>query len=376
MENKLPASLAELLAQLDAQGVTDYRRYRRVQKYLCLKAKEKNIPITGSFELTPLCNLDCKMCYVHLNKTDLNGVNLLTLEQWKSIMEQAVSAGMMYAKLTGGECLTYPGFRDLFLFLQDHGVGVYVLSNGLLIDEEMTAFFQNHPPAGIQITLYGASEEGYEHVTGRRVFTEVMKNIRRLHDTEIPLCVSVTPNAYMCDGEDVLRLLHKEGLVYSINSGLHQPREETGRALADAELETYISMFKLQRQLRGIDENQVKDTKKQFDQLKEEFPTKGVLCGAGRNGFSINWQGGMQPCSTFPCDAESVLKLGFIEAWSRTNTAALNYPLPAECACCLYRSACKGCVAEHAAGAMPGHANPQICKWGKEMVANGLLYLQ
>lgn len=30
------------------------------------KAFEDGIPISGTFELTPRCNFDCKMCYVHL----------------------------------------------------------------------------------------------------------------------------------------------------------------------------------------------------------------------------------------------------------------------------------------------------------------------
>ena len=29
------------------------------------------IPKGGSFELTPRCNLDCKLCYIHLNDPGL-----------------------------------------------------------------------------------------------------------------------------------------------------------------------------------------------------------------------------------------------------------------------------------------------------------------
>ena len=78
-QTKTPSTLRALLKQLDEQGVTDYRRYEAVRKFLNFKAREKNIPISGSFELTPLCNLDCKMCYVHLNKAQMNGAQLLTV---------------------------------------------------------------------------------------------------------------------------------------------------------------------------------------------------------------------------------------------------------------------------------------------------------
>lgn len=101
-----PEKLSQLIAQLNAEGVNDYRRYEAVRKFLNFKAREKGIPISGTFELTPLCNLDCKMCYVHLNKAQMQGAQHLSVEQWKQLMQQAIDAGMMYARLTGGECLT------------------------------------------------------------------------------------------------------------------------------------------------------------------------------------------------------------------------------------------------------------------------------
>lgn len=62
------STLTELLSLLDRDGIQGHRRYEAVRKFLNFKARDKGIPISGSFELTPLCNLDCKMCYVHLNK--------------------------------------------------------------------------------------------------------------------------------------------------------------------------------------------------------------------------------------------------------------------------------------------------------------------
>jgi len=93
----------------------------------------------------------------------------------------------------------------------------------------------------------------------------------------------------------------------------------------------------------------------------------------GRSGFAVDWRGEMKPCNTFPCEGESILQLGFREAWRRTNETALNYPQPAECEGCAYKSVCKHCVSEHASGAQPGHASPAICAWGRRMVAEGLL---
>lgn len=372
-----PEKLSQLIAELNARGVDDYRRYEAVRRFLNFKARDKGLPISGSFELTPLCNLDCKMCYVHLNKAQMQGAQLLPVEQWKQIMRQAIDAGMMYARLTGGECLTYAGFRELYLVLRDRGVETAILTNGLLLDEEMTAFLQKHPPAAIQVSLYGAGEDTYEQVTGKRAFSLVMENLRRIKAAELPLVIAVTPSAYMTDGEDIMRLLFAEDLPFNINAGIMQPRTETGRALADADIDSYISMLKLRARWKGKDLAVEGDPESLPDPGgKQGDPAFGVTCGAGRSGFAIDWRGEMRPCNTFPCEGQDVLSLGFNEAWRRTNHTATNYPLPTECEGCAYQGVCKHCVAEHAAGAPAGHASPAVCAMGRRMVAEGLCSLK
>ena len=371
-----PNTLRELLIMLNAKGVTDYRRYEAVRKFLNFKARDKAIPISGSFEPTPLCNLDCKMCYVHLNKEQMLGARLLSTETWKDIMQQAIDAGMMYARVTGGECLTYPGFRELYLFLREKGIETVILSNGILMDEEMAAFLKENPPAAIQISLYGASEEAYERVTGRRCFGKVTENIRRLRALEIPVVVAVTPNGYMTDGEEIIRFLQEEMIPYAINSGLLKPREETGRDLADADLDTYINMLKLRASFRGTDLEAETDPESLPDpNVGQGSAVCGVTCGAGRSGFAVDWRGNMRPCNTFPSEGESIPDLGFREAWRRTNYTATHFPLPTECQGCAYQGVCKHCVAEHSAGAEIGHASPAICAMGKRMVTEGLMSL-
>ena len=74
-------------------------------------------------------------------------------------MQQAIDAGMMYARLTGGECLTYPGFRELYLFLRNQGIETVILTNGLLLDAAMVDYLQNSPPAAIQVSQYGTGED-------------------------------------------------------------------------------------------------------------------------------------------------------------------------------------------------------------------------
>ena len=140
-------SVIDLLEELDREGISGYRKQEIYKRYLNFRARMRGQAYSGGFELTPLCNFDCKMCYVHLTKSQMEQeAKLLTTEQWIDIMRHAVDAGMMHADLTGGECLSYPGFKEVYLYLRSRGVEVSVLTNGQLITEEMADFFENQGP--------------------------------------------------------------------------------------------------------------------------------------------------------------------------------------------------------------------------------------
>ena len=135
---------------------------------------------------------------------------LLTVEQWKSLIKQAVDAGMMYATLTGGECLTYPGFDEIYLYLQSFGVRVTILTNALLLNEERIRFFKKHPPKGFQISFYGSCQEEYEEVTGVRAFDTILHNIRKCQEAGFLMSLAITPNRFLRNcGKDLLRLIYQ-----------------------------------------------------------------------------------------------------------------------------------------------------------------------
>ena len=129
------------LDMLRQQGREAGRDYGDFSRYLEKKARKMNVPLFGQFELTPLCNLSCKMCYVHRTENQMAGLSPLPPAVWKELMAQAFSAGMFEATLTGGECLTYPGFDELYLYLQSLGCQITVMTNGVLLNEERLRFF-------------------------------------------------------------------------------------------------------------------------------------------------------------------------------------------------------------------------------------------
>lgn len=129
-----------------------------LEKLLLKQANEKKIPINGSLELLPICNMHCKMCYVWQSKKYVEeNRGLLSVEEWIKIAHEMQKSGVVFVLLTGGEPLLYPGFKKLYVELQRLGMVLTVNRNGTLIDEEWADFFANHRPRRINITVYGAS---------------------------------------------------------------------------------------------------------------------------------------------------------------------------------------------------------------------------
>ncbi len=370
-----PRNGYEFLKQLAEKKDENQSMNQEFYAYLDSKAREKGIPLHGQFELTPLCNFDCKMCYVHLTKEQMQGKPLLTVEEWKDLIHQAWEAGMIRATLTGGDCLTYPGFREVYLYLQSLGCEVNVLTNGALIDEQWIRFFQNNRPISMQITLYGNSEEAYERVTGQRSFTKVTENIRKILEAGLPLSLAITPSKYL--GEDVfdtIRLGKEYGIDLAVNNYLMPPREETGRA--EQQHDQGIDFFvRIRHFLDGKEESEIQiipeEQLPQIGSSTHQCEQCGLRCGGGRSGFNIDWKGNMYPCNQLSMVTGYPLRTGFKDAWRQINQTVENWPRVPECEGCAYASVCSHCAAQMLRFTEPGKQPHALCEQTRYLVQHG-----
>lgn len=113
-----------------------------VERALINRAKEKKVPINGSLELLPLCNMNCDMCYVRLSREEMERKGrLCTADEWLEIGRQMKESGVLFLLLTGGEPLLFPDFKRMYLELRGMGFILTINTNGTLIDEEWAVFF-------------------------------------------------------------------------------------------------------------------------------------------------------------------------------------------------------------------------------------------
>lgn len=365
--------LLQLLRQMEKQGIGEDNpvRSQLYNEYLDGESRQAGVPRMGVFELTPLCNLDCKMCYVHLQKDQLRGASLLTGEQWIGLMQEAIDAGMLSAQLSGGEAMMHPDFDEIYLFLYERGIRITVMTNGILLTDKRIAFFQKYRPAAIQITLYGGSDDAYERVTGHRMYERVTGNVVKAKEIGCRLTITATPSHYF-GVEDVKfasEFCKKHDLRLLVNAELNEAREETGRSIDDFDLpeEDYLAI----QEVMVPKENRTPIPACDLPcPGNNQEPVCGMRCAAGRSLFCVKWTGKMQIC----LDIDHAIdpgQVGFAKAWKELHNFALAYPMPAECRDCAYSSICTICPVLHAKGALAGHADRRICARTKKLVEAG-----
>lgn len=141
-------------------------------------------PLTSLYlYLSSGCNLACRHCWIspeYLLNPDKG--EYLKYEYIASAITQAKPLGLRSVKLTGGEPLLHPLFRDIVSLLRENQLSIVIETNGLLIDEGLAAFLaegENKP--FISVSIDGAKPETHDHLRGvPGAFRRSMKAIEEL----------------------------------------------------------------------------------------------------------------------------------------------------------------------------------------------------
>ncbi|MFQ5341628.1 MAG: radical SAM protein, partial [Anaerolineae bacterium] len=147
------------------------------------------IPLNGTIELTARCNLNCAHCYINLPADDREAqAQELTTQEICSLLDTLADEGTLFLLLTGGEIFVRKDFMEIYIYAKRKGMFINLFTNGTLITERIADYLQDWPPRMVEITLYGATAETYERVTGvPGSYERCMGGIDLLLDRGIPL---------------------------------------------------------------------------------------------------------------------------------------------------------------------------------------------
>lgn len=345
------------------------------EKIIYTRAANTQIPVNGSLELLPLCNMNCDMCYIRLSREEADARGgLRSVDEWIRLGQEMAQSGVLFLLLTGGEPLLFPDFRKLYLELKKLGIILTINTNGTLLDQDWADFFGRYKPRRINITLYGSDDGAYDklcHYPGG--FSKTVQAIRLLRERNVDVKINGSVTKWNRDDMESIYQIGRELNVpvhmdtYML-PGIHErglPFEQQSRLMPEEAAAAEIDMRKAE-----MSQEDFREYVKAAVALTEKNDTvhsDQISCLAGNCSFAISWRGELRPCVTFEKPSVSVFEQGFGAAWRKISKEAKNLKINKACTVCRLRPICKTCAASAKLETGDYDAVPKyLCAYAKE----------
>lgn len=145
------------------------------------------------FEITYRCSEMCIHCYNPGATRNSNEISHradfkeLSLEQYKHIIDDMHSHGLVKVCLSGGDPFSKEFVWDLLDYLYDKGIAVDVFTNGQKLTEKVKQLADYYPRI-VGVSIYSGESEVHDAIT--RIpgsWEKSMKVVRELHELAVPM---------------------------------------------------------------------------------------------------------------------------------------------------------------------------------------------
>ena len=337
-------------------GLFSKRLHENILKY--------HIPVSGSIELTPRCNLNCMHCYINQPVNDHQTKKReLTEAQWIDLINQIVDEGCLWLLFTGGEPFVRKDFLNIYTHAKKKGLLISLFTNGTMITKEIANYLAEWTPFEIEITLYGRTQKTYEQVTGVPGSHQLCyQSIDYLLEHGIPLQLkTVVFRSNKHEVRDMRAFAKDRGLSFRydvmINRRIDGSDTQKACRLSPQEIIEFESE----------DEERTSGWRDLWNRMGNIQITDDRLytCGAGRDNFHIDSFGNLCLCMMARRPDYNLLHGSFHEGWKHFIPGIIKRkrkkPIP--CQECDIKVLCDHCPgwADVEMGDVEGHV-PYLCE--------------
>ena len=326
-----------------------------IEQRLVEKANRLHIPISTAFELSPVCNLNCDMCYVRLSKQETNERSgCRDMSSWLRLAEEFKKEGTLFLLLTGGEPLLYPHFKELYLKLHEMGFILSLNTNGTLITEEIADLLASHKPRVVHLTLYGASDKTYEELCHiKNGFTKAYQGLQLLKERGIQIRINLTQTMKNQKDFDALLSLADETNTFTLAANYISVFSNPTKGSDEIKNVRNIPQQAAENEVKMLIRKKGKD----FDAYLEEayqyliqpihpvLEGCGLTCRAGKSSCWVNWKGELKACVDLYEPSFDLKEMSVKEAWEQLKEAVTHLPIHTECKNCKLKLFCDVCYA-------------------------------
>jgi radical SAM protein with 4Fe4S-binding SPASM domain len=268
--------------------------YGEFRERLARRIGGERLPLSGSLELTFRCNLRCRHCYLAHGRRGIKGKQELSLAEIERVLGEATDEGCLWLLMTGGEPLLRPDFPEIYAAAKRGGLLVTLFTNGTLLTRRVADSLAEYRPFNLEITLYGATQETYECVTGiPGSYARCLRGMALLRERGIPFklkTMALTLNRHELGAME--RLAREWGSDFRfdpmINAGADGSAGPLSLRLTPQEIV----------ELDLADSKRVTEWRALHDRMKgvRRDPSRLYACGAGLYSFHIDPYGALSVC--------------------------------------------------------------------------------
>jgi radical SAM protein with 4Fe4S-binding SPASM domain len=259
----------------------------------------KRIPVDGMLELTRLCSLKCTHCYIGDARWKRDPSELSS-QEIKDLLDALILRGTLWLCFTGGEAMSRPDFKDLWLYAKKKGFILTLFTNATLINRSMAQFLKENPPFSTEVSIYGATEETYERVTlVKGSYRRFMNGVENLRETGLPWrlkTVLIQENAH--ELEEMKALAETWGVQFKFDGNIN-PSIGEGKTGGKAPCASRVTGSKIVKEETEdpVRQSEAEDLfKRMGESVRKGRGDTLFSCGAGKNTFYINSSGNLQMC--------------------------------------------------------------------------------
>lgn len=313
-------------------------------EYVSYRKEFYTFPVLSEYAVTFRCNLRCKFCYLD-EKVSCDELSTRKAKKILRILKE--KAKVPFVSFTGGEPLLRSDLEELIAHAISLGMKTNLITNGSLISRARAKSLADAGLSSAQVSLEAPDEKLHNYLTGENSFKATLKGIEYLMAEGIYVHTNTTLNRAnaraMLDFPAFIKFL---GLK-KFSSNIMIP---VGRA--KKHLELYLSY----REIGAL----IDSLRERASQEEVEFVwysplpyciynpvQKGVgakNCAACHGLASVDPEGYLLPCSSYPRRVGNLLREEFEKIWFSKEALyfrKMEY-LPEKCRCCSLKEMCAG----------------------------------
>lgn len=340
--------------------------YKVLSTDLSNRLFKNRVPLSGGIELTNKCNFNCIHCYETTERICEKRQLFLT-EDLLRIIDTLVDRGVISVFLTGGEAMLRKDFDLIYKYLRKKGVLTAILTNGTTITESKCRLFQKYMPRMIDISIYGASEDTYEKVSGKKgMFQKVISNLEMLKKYNIPfqlktVLLSINKHEHL-EMEQIAKEFNVPFKFFTVI----RPYNDGNRKPMDYML-SIDEIVQLEKEDRTIKDYYIQKkgsrVSQELSERQKEYCT--YLCRIAKNSFFISFDGILNGCVRSRRKGFDLKKGDFTQGWEYLGNTFVESreSEPFKCSKCKIMNYCDFCPGEfEIETGSPTIAPHQICK--------------